>query len=129
MHVQRIQTGLLARDHTDGVTSLDVRTQNELTYDAVTPRPSLGVQTRNTAVRLDTLEGKRIGFVWDYMFRGEEIFPALKHALRKRFPDIEIVGYDTFGNIHGPDEKALVNALPAVMSQHLVDAVIVGNGC
>ena len=115
--------------HTDGVTSLDVRTQNELTYDVVTPRPPLGVQARNTAARLNTLEGKRIGFVWDYMFRGEEIFPALERALRERFPDIEVVGYDTFGNIHGPDEKALIAGLPTVMSQHLVDAVIVGNGC
>jgi hypothetical protein len=111
--------------HTDGVISL----QNELTYDVVTPRPPLGVQVRQTAVRLDTLAGKRIGFVWDYMFRGEEIFPALERGLRERFPDLEVVGYDVFGNIHGPDEKALVAALPGVMAHHLVDAVIVGNGC
>jgi hypothetical protein len=111
------------------VTSLDVRTQNELTYVVVTPRPPLGVQVRQTAARLDTLEGKRIGFVWDYMFRGEEIFPALERALRGRFPGLEFVGYDTFGNIHGPDEKALVAALPSVMSQHLLDGVIIGNGC
>jgi hypothetical protein len=107
------------------VTSL----QNELTYDVVTPRPPLGVQVRQTAVRLDTLAGKRIGFVWDYMFRGEEIFPALERALCERFPGLEVVWYDVFGNIHGPDEKVLVAGLPTVMSQHLVDAVIVGNGC
>jgi hypothetical protein len=111
------------------VTFLDARPQNELTYDVVSPRPPLGVQVRSTAARLDTLVGKRIGFVWDYMFRGDEIFPALEHALLERFPGLEVVGYDTFGNIHGNDEKALVAAMPAVVSQHLVDAVIVGNGC
>ena len=112
----------------NGMTTVPMQ-QTETTYDVVTPRPPLGVQSRPLAARLDTLVGKRIGFVWDYMFRGEDIFPAIEQALRNRFEGIEIVGYDVFGNIHGPDERSLVKAMPEVMSQHLVDAVIVGNGC
>ena len=81
------------------------------------------------AGRLATLDGARIGFVWDYMFRGEEIFPILEAELKSRFTGIEIIGYDTFGNIHGGDQAARVKALPHVLAQYRVDAVVCGNGC
>ncbi len=42
--------------------------------------------------------------MWDYLFRGDEIFPVLETELVERFPDVEIVGYDVFGNTHGADE-------------------------
>lgn len=49
----------------------------EPTYEVVWPKSPLGLQTRRPADRLDTLAGKRIGFAWDYLFRGEELFPVL----------------------------------------------------
>ena len=101
----------------------------EPAYEVVWPKSPQGVQSRSMARRLDTLAGKRIGFVWDYMFRGEELFPVLERWLRERFDRIEIVGYEAFGNIHGPDEAALVRGLPEVLASHRVDAVVVGNGC
>lgn len=72
---------------------------------------------------------KRIGFVWDYMFRGEEIFPILEAELTARFEGLEVVGYDTFGNIHGGDEASRVQQLPHVLATYRVDAVVCGNGC
>ena len=45
----------------------------EPTFDVVWPKSPLGVQRRRAAERLTSLDGARIGFVWDYMFRGEEI--------------------------------------------------------
>ena len=101
----------------------------EPTYDVVWPKSPLGVQSKPLAARLDTLVGKRVGFVWDYMFRGEEIFPTLQQVLQERFAGLEVVGYETFGNIHGPDEAGLVRRLPDTLRHHRVDAVIVGNGC
>ena len=101
----------------------------EPTYDVVWPKSALGVQRRNRAPRLDSLAGKRIGFVWDYLFRGEEIFPAIEKELKRRYEGLEVVGYDTFGNIHGPQEHELVDALPNTLSWYRVDAVISGNGC
>jgi hypothetical protein len=98
-------------------------------YDVVWPKSPRGAQPRRAAGRLDSLAGKRIGFVWDYMFRGEEIFPVLADALKERYAGLEVVGYDTFGNIHGPDEHALVEALPGTLDEHSIDAVVVGNGC
>ena len=101
----------------------------QTTYDVVWPKSPLGVQSRQLVPRLDSLARKRIGFVWDYLFRGEEIFPAIETALRERFEGIEFVGYETFGNIHGPDEASLVRSLPETLLSNRVDAVIVGNGC
>ncbi|MEN9644549.1 MAG: hypothetical protein RL238_1218 [Actinomycetota bacterium] len=98
-------------------------------YDVVWPKSPRGVQRRRAAERLTTLEGARIGFVWDYMFRGEEIFPVIASELATRFPGLEVVGYDTFGNIHGADEVALVEAMPGTLDEHSIDAVVVGNGC
>ena len=101
----------------------------EPNYDVVWPKSPRGAQRHRAATRLATLDGARIGFVWDYMFRGEEIFPVIAEELRRRHPGVEIVGYDTFGNIHGPQEHALVEALPGTLDEHGIDAVVVGNGC
>jgi hypothetical protein len=98
-------------------------------YDVVWPKSAQGTRRRRSADRLPSLDGARIGFVWDYMFRGEELFPVLERELRARFDGLEVVGYDTFGNIHGPREHALVEALPGTLDEHSIDAVVVGNGC
>jgi hypothetical protein len=101
----------------------------EPVFDVVWPRSPQGAQRRRAAARVTSLEGARIGFVWDYMFRGDELFPVLERELRARFTGLEVVGYDTFGNIHGPQEHALVEALPGTLDEHSIDAVVVGNGC
>ena len=44
-------------------------------------------------------------------------------------PDIEIVGYETFGNLHGSDEKERVGRLPDDLRNRGVDAVVAGMGC
>ncbi|MBI4933173.1 MAG: hypothetical protein HY828_04805 [Actinobacteria bacterium] len=101
----------------------------EPVYDVVWPKSPQGGRRRRAAARVRSLEGARIGFVWDYMFRGDELFPVLERELRARFTDLEVVGYDTFGNVHGPHEHALVEALPGTLDEHSIDAVVVGNGC
>ena len=104
----------------------------EPVYEVVWPKAPRGAQRRRAAARLDGLDGldgARIGFVWDYMFRGDELFPVLERELRRRHPGLEVVGYDVFGNIHGPDEAALVRGLPHELHEHGIDAVVVGNGC
>jgi hypothetical protein len=101
----------------------------EPVYDVVWPKSPLGMQSRLPAARLDTLSGKRIGFAWDYLFRGDELFPVLAKELQRRFEGVEIVNYDVFGNLHGPNEAELVDALPAALAMHRVDGVVSGNGC
>jgi hypothetical protein len=99
------------------------------TYDVVWPRSPRGVQRRRSAQRLDTLDGKRVAFLWDYLFRGDELFPALERELRSRFDGIEVVGYEVFGNLHGADEKERVSRLPDDLRDRGADAVVSGMGC
>jgi len=98
-------------------------------YEVVWPRSPRGVQARRPAERLSGLDGNRIAFLWDYVFRGDELFPVLQRELEQRYPNIEIVGYEDVGNTHGPDEAAIIDALPQTLSSLGVDAVVSGVGC
>ncbi len=97
-------------------------------YDVVWPRSALGVRPRGDAPRLDGLRGRRIAFIWEYMFRGDELFPVLGAELERRY-GVEVVGYENFGNTHGPDEAAVLAALPDKLRQWRVDAAVSGIGC
>ena len=101
----------------------------EPTFDVVWPRSPRGVQRRRRAQRLDTLTGKRVAFLWDYLFRGDELFPVLADQLRARFAGIEIIDFSEFGNLHGADEKERVGRLPEDLRTRDVDAVVSGMGC
>lgn len=98
-------------------------------YDVVWPKSPLGVQGMPLAPRLDDLNGKRVAFLWDYLFRGDELFPLLAEQLKHRFPEVEIVDYDVFGNTHGGDEREMISALPDVLTGRHIDAVVSGVGC
>ena len=98
-------------------------------YDVVWPRSPRGVQRRRRADRLDSLDGKRVAFLWDHVFRGDELFPVLGSELTERFDGIEIVGYEEFGNLHGADELERVGRLPDDLRTRGVDAVVSGMGC
>ena len=99
----------------------------EPSYEVVWPRSARGVQTHRLAPRLDGLEGATVAFLWDYLFRGDELFPVLKDELTSR--GAEVIDYDVFGNTHGSDEIAMISALPEQLRTRGVDAVVSGMGC
>lgn len=101
----------------------------EQRYDVVWPRSPRGVQQRRRADRLDTLAGKRVAFLWDYLFRGDEIWPVLSAELAERHPGMTFVGFETFGSTHGDEEHAVLAALPDKLASLGVDAVVSGMGC
>ncbi|MBI2876330.1 MAG: hypothetical protein HYY20_05560 [Candidatus Tectomicrobia bacterium] len=98
-------------------------------YAVVWPRGKKAVGLQPLARRLDTLEGKTIGQLWDQIFRGDEIFPLLEEGLRQRFPDVKFVNYEVFGSTHGDEERRVLAELPARLKQLRVDAVISGMAC
>ena len=93
------------------------------------PRGRKTVSVQPLAARLDTLDGKTVAFLWDYLFRGDEIFPLLEKKLRERFSNVTFVGYDEFGSTHGDEERAILEGLPSRLKALQVDAVISGMGC
>ncbi len=98
-------------------------------YEVVWPRSPRTVKIKPVAKRLDTLKGKIVAQLWDYIFRGDEIFPILEEELSKRFPDTRFVNYSVFGSTHGGNERQVVAGIPAKLKQYRADAVISGMGC
>jgi hypothetical protein len=96
----------------------------ETVYEVVWPLGRSAYDTRTPNARVGDLSGKKIGELWDYLFRGEEIFPILRERLKARFPGIQFVPYDVFGNVHGPKQREIVALAPELLRTHKVDAVI-----
>lgn len=102
----------------------------EASYDVVWPLGRSRVEEVAANERPADLSGKTIGFIWDYLFKGPEMFEMFKAQLSAKFPGVRYVDYQVFGNIHGSDaeEKANLGALPERLREHGVDAVVVAVG-
>jgi hypothetical protein len=98
-------------------------------YEALWPRSPRQVGVKPLARRLDTLEGKTIAQLWDYVFRGDEVFPLLEEGLRQRYPNVRFVSWKEFGSTHGSDEREVLASMPRRFKELGVDAVISGMGC
>lgn len=98
-------------------------------YEALWPRSPRETRIRPLAPRLDTLAGKTVAELWDYVFRGDEVFGFLEEALAARYPGVRFVSWREFGSTHGSGEREVVVALPRRLKELGVDAVISGMGC
>jgi len=98
-------------------------------YRALWPRGPRQAKVKSLARRLDTLEGKTVAWLWDYLFRGDEIFAQLEEGLQERYPGVNFVHWSEFGNTHGSEEREIVAALPKTLKAKGVDAVVSGMGC
>lgn len=104
-------------------------TEDHCIYSVFWPRGERTAEAKPLAPRLESLEGKTVAFLWDYLFRGDEIFPMLERGLQARFPGMRFVGYEEFGSTHGDDEHEMVAALPGKLRALGVNAVVSGMGC
>lgn len=93
------------------------------------PGGPLAVPAVPPAPRPASLDGKTVAFVWDDMFRGDEIFPIIAEAIAATADDVRFVGHEAFGSTFGGDEHAVLAALPDRLREHEVDAVVSGVGC
>lgn len=101
------------------------------TFEVVSPLGRhAGHEPQTLAPRLPDLTGRRVAFVWDHVFKGEEMFAHFSAAAAERFPGVEFVPHPTFGNIHGTtvEEHDAVTKLPERLAEHRIDAAIVGVG-
>ena len=99
-------------------------------YEVVYPLGVRGQSDREVAASLPDLNGKTIGMLWNYAFRGNEVFPIVEEELKRRYPDVRVVPYEVFGNFHDPAYEAEnMAALPGRIREQGCDAVIAGIGC
>lgn len=101
----------------------------EPTYDVLWPQSPKGIEPRALAEKLDGLDGKTVAYLWDGLFRGEELFADLTSELTSRFPTVKIVDWPVVGNTHASDEHAVIAGMPEVLRAHGVDAVVSAVGC
>jgi len=102
---------------------------NDGYYEALWPRSPRQSKLKPLAPRLSTLEGKTVAQLWDYVFRGDEVYEFLEEGLRTRFPGVRFLSWREFGSTHGSDEREVVAALPRRLQELGADAVISGMGC
>ncbi len=76
------------------------------------------------ADRLDTLDGKKIGFVTIAEWQAFRTFPLLAAMLKADFPDIELLPLDAFP--HGIASVSTEETAKLIAASG-VDAVIIGN--
>jgi hypothetical protein len=98
-------------------------------YQALWPRSPRQAKVKPLARRLDSLDGKTVAWLWDYLFRGDEVFTQLEESLKARYPGLKFVHWSEFGNTHGSEEREIVAALPKTLKAKGVDAVVSGMGC
>ena len=98
-------------------------------YEVVWPRSPKTAGIVPLAKRLDTLEGETIGQLWNWSFRGDELFPIIENEVAKRYPGVKFLSYEKFGRIHGADEKTIIETLGQKLLQSGCDAVMTGMGC
>ncbi len=97
-------------------------------YEVVWPRGRAVATITPFAKRLDTLNGKTVGQLWDRLFRGKEIFSILEDELLKRYPGVKFVSWTEFPN-DGDHAYPDWEAHPKLLAEKGCDAVIIGFGC
>ena len=106
-----------------------METANKGIYQVVWPKGKKTTKATSLSKRLDTLNGKTVGLLWDYVFRGDSIFSTIQDRLSTQFSELKFVSYDNFGNIHDKDEAKVLAELPARLEKYGCDAVISAVGC
>lgn len=76
------------------------------------------------APRLDTLAGKRIGFISNEQWQAYRMLPLIKNMLETDFPGIDVLPIDQY-----PQGNTLIGEAETanLVKQSGVDAVIIGN--
>jgi len=98
-------------------------------YEVVWPVAERRLKTRPLAKRLDSLNGKTVAQLWDYLFAGDEVFLALEAKLKETYPDVKWVSWREFGSTHGVNEKEILASLPQRFKELGVDAAISCMAC
>ena len=86
------------------------------------------VETISLATR-SGLIGDRIGFLWEKIFRGNEIFPILEIKISERFDKVELVGYENFGSTVGHYSFITLTNISNYLKKIQINAILPGIGC
>jgi hypothetical protein len=98
-------------------------------YDVVWPCGERMQKQIPLARRLETLNGKTVAQLWDFLFFGDDVYAGLEEDLRTKYPEVKFVSWREFGSTHAVNEKELLASLPARFKELGVDAAISSMAC
>ena len=81
--------------------SSDHGERGEPRYDVVWPLGPIRQGRVEAAESHSGFGGHRVAFVWDWLFRGPEMFSIIETEWRKADPTTEFIDYEVFGSIGG----------------------------
>ena len=90
--------------------------------------------TKNTglAPRLDSLEGKTIGEVYNHHFKGDQMFVLYRELLKQQFPGVRIIPFTELpASFVGGDpatHRRIAQEVAVLAKEKGCDALISGNG-
>jgi hypothetical protein len=98
-------------------------------FEVFWPRSPRQTGIKPLAGRLESLNGRTIAQIWDYLFKGDVVFAHLEEAIKAQFPAVKFVSWREFGSTHGGDEKEAIAEFGKKFRELGVDAVISGMAC
>jgi hypothetical protein len=85
-----------------------------------------------SARRIDSLDGKTVGEVWNGVFKGDSTFPIIRRLLQAKYPRLKVIPYTEFPHVPGSDnpthQRQLARRMAVTAKELGCDAVISGNG-
>lgn len=94
---------------------------------------SITQKTTRLAPRLDTLNGKTVGEIWNGGFKADVMFPIIEEMLRARYPEVRFIPYTEFpavtiASLESVKKAGTLEAVRSALLEKGCDAVITGNG-
>lgn len=101
-------------------------------FAVISPQGLSVTDSKAAAPRLDDLNDKTIGEIWNGVFKGDITFPLLRKVLQDRYPRLKTVAFSEFPHAHGSDnatqQRERARELARLAREKGCDAVISGNG-
>jgi hypothetical protein len=98
----------------------------------LSPLGQPATQNKGIAPRLDTLEGKTVGEVYNHHFKGDMMFALYRELLQQRYPGVRIVPFSELpASYVGGDpatQRRIALEVAAQAKAKGIDALIAGNG-
>jgi hypothetical protein len=98
----------------------------------ISPVGRTAAQGGGIAPRLDTLNGKTIGEVYNHHFKGDQMFGLYRELLQQRYPGVRIIPYTELpASFVGGDpatHRRVAQEVAALARERGCDALITGNG-
>ena len=101
---------------------------SEPVFEVVWPLGKAASEAIDLRPPVSDLGGKTVGEMWDWLFKGDEMFAHIRRRLQERYRDTKFVDYKTFGNLHGRAEREVIAALPGLLREKGCEVVISGVG-